>query len=315
VYSFRVSEAAISVRGLRKRYGDHEVVRGIDLEVQHGEVFGFLGPNGAGKTTTVEILEGYRSRDAGEVSVLGVDPAHPTRNWRNRIGLVLQECELNALLTVRETLVMFSSFYDSPRPIAEVIELVGLQGREEARMGTLSGGQQRRADVAIALIGDPDLIFLDEPTTGFDPTARREAWHTIAGLKDIGKTIVLTTHYMEEAQFLSDRVAIIRSGEIVAEGKPDELGARESVRTLVSFVAPVGVDVETIAAESGARARLDGRRIELETDDAQRALFRLMSWAERAGVALDEIEVRRPTLEDVFLELTGAAAVDGGADA
>jgi ABC-2 type transport system ATP-binding protein len=315
VYSFRVSEAAISVRGLRKRYGDREVVRGIDLEVAPGEVFGFLGPNGAGKTTTVEILEGYRSRDAGEVSVLGVDPAHPTRAWRNRIGLVLQECELNALLTVRETLNLFSSFYDAPRPSEEVIELVGLQGREQARMGTLSGGQRRRADVAIALIGDPDLIFLDEPTTGFDPTARREAWHTIAGLKDIGKTIVLTTHYMEEAQFLSDRVAIIRSGEIVAEGKPDEIGTRESVRTLVSFVAPVGVDVETIGAEAGARARLDGRRIELETDNAQRALFRLMSWADRGGVALDEIEVRRPTLEDVFLELTGVAAVDGDADA
>jgi ABC-2 type transport system ATP-binding protein len=315
VYSFRVSEGAISVRGLRKRYGDKEVVRGIDLEVSLGEVFGFLGPNGAGKTTTVEILEGYRSRDAGEVSVLGVDPAHPTRRWRNRIGLVLQEGELNALLTLRETLIMFSSFYDSPRPIEEVIELVGLQGRENSRMGTLSGGQRRRADVAIALIGDPELIFLDEPTTGFDPTARREAWQTIEGLKNIGKTIVLTTHYMEEAQYLSDRVAIIRAGEIVVEGKPDELAAGETIRTIVSFVVPVGVDPATIASEAEVPARADGRRIELETDDAQRTLFRLMTWAERDGVALDEIEVRRPTLEDVFLELTGAAAVDLGADA
>jgi ABC-2 type transport system ATP-binding protein len=315
VYSFRVSEGAISVRGLRKRYGDKEVVRGIDLEVSLGEVFGFLGPNGAGKTTTVEILEGYRSRDAGEVSVLGVDPAHPTRRWRNRIGLVLQECELNALLTLRETLIMFSSFYDSPRPIEEVIELVGLEGRENSRMGTLSGGQRRRADVAIALIGDPELIFLDEPTTGFDPTARREAWQTIEGLKNIGKTIVLTTHYMEEAQYLSDRVAIIRAGEIVVEGKPDELAAGETIRTIVSFVVPAGVDAATIASEAEAPARADGRRIELETDDAQRTLFRLMTWAERDGVALDEIEVRRPTLEDVFLELTGAAAVDLGADA
>jgi ABC-2 type transport system ATP-binding protein len=315
VYSFRVSEGAITVRGLRKSYGDREVVRGIDLDVSVGEVFGFLGPNGAGKTTTVEILEGYRSRDAGEVSVLGVDPAHPTRRWRNRIGLVLQESELNALLTVRETLFMFSSFYDAPRPIEEVIELVGLQGRENSRMGTLSGGQRRRADVAVALIGDPELIFLDEPTTGFDPTARREAWQTIGGLKSIGKTIVLTTHYMEEAQYLSDRVAIIRAGEIVVEGKPDELAAGDTIRTLVSFVAPFGVDATTIAAEAGARARVDGRRIELETDDAQRTLFRLTSWAERDGVTLDEIEVRRPTLEDVFLELTGAAAVDGGSDA
>jgi ABC-2 type transport system ATP-binding protein len=315
VYSFGVSEGAISVRGLRKRYGDREVVKGIDLDVSVGEVFGFLGPNGAGKTTTVEILEGYRSRDAGEVSVLGIDPAHPTRPWRNRIGLVLQECELNALLTVRETLIMFSSFYDAPRPIEEVIELVGLQGRENSRMGTLSGGQRRRADVAIALIGDPELIFLDEPTTGFDPTARREAWQTIEGLKNIGKTIVLTTHYMEEAQYLSDRVAIIRAGEIVAEGKPDELASGETIRTIVSFVAPVGVEAATIGAETEARARGNGRRIELETDDAQRTLFRLMNWAERDGVALDEIEVRRPTLEDVFLELTGAAPVDLGADA
>ncbi len=310
-----MSEAAISVRGLRKRYGDREVVRGIDLEVSLGEVFGFLGPNGAGKTTTVEILEGYRSRDAGEVSVLGVDPAHPTRAWRNRIGLVLQECELNALLTVRETLLLFSSFYDRPRPIEEVIELVGLQGREDARMGTLSGGQQRRADVAVALVGNPDLIFLDEPTTGFDPTARREAWQTIEGLKQIGKTIVLTTHYMEEAQYLSDRVAIIRAGEIVAEGKPEELGAGESDRTVISFLAPQGIDAATAGTEAGAHVREEGRRFELETDDAQRTLFRLTTWAERNGVLLEEIEVRRPTLEDVFLELTGAVAADGGSDA
>jgi ABC-2 type transport system ATP-binding protein len=303
------------VRGLRKRYGDREVVRGIDLEVRPGEVFGFLGPNGAGKTTTVEILEGYRSRDGGEVSVLGVDPAHPTRAWRNRIGLVLQESELSPLLTVHETLTMFATFYDSPRPIEDVIELAGLQGREGSRMGTLSGGQRRRADVAVALIGDPDLIFLDEPTTGFDPTARREAWQTIDGLKQIGKTIVLTTHYMEEAQHLSDRVAIIRAGEIVAEGKPEELSARESMRTVISFLAPPDADAETIAAEAGAPVRQDGRTIELETEDAQRTLLRLLAWADRNGVELAEIEVRRPTLEDVFLELTGAAALDAGADA
>jgi ABC-2 type transport system ATP-binding protein len=315
VYSFRVSEAAISVRGLRKSYGDREVVRGIDLEVSLGEVFGFLGPNGAGKTTTVEILEGYRSRDAGDVSVLGVDPAHPTRTWRNRIGLVLQDSELSPLLTVRETLTMFSTFYDEPRPIEEVIELVGLQGREGERVGRLSGGQRRRADVAIALVGDPDLIFLDEPTTGFDPTARREAWQTIDGLKQIGKTIVLTTHYMEEAQHLSDRVAIIRAGEIVAEGKPEELGSGDSMGTVIRFVAPAGIEAATIAAEAGAPVRHDGRMIELETRDAQRTLLRLITWADRSSVVLAELEVRRPTLEDVFLELTAAGAADGRSDA
>jgi ABC-2 type transport system ATP-binding protein len=217
---------------------------------------------------------------------------------------------LNPLLTLGETLTLFSSFYDRPRPIDEVIDLAGLQGREDARMGTLSGGQQRRADVAIALIGDPDLIFLDEPTTGFDPTARREAWQTIAGLKDIGKTIVLTTHYMEEAQHLSDRVAIIRSGEIVAEGRPQELVAGETIRTVISFVAPSGIEVATVVAEVSAPTRREGSRIEVETDDAQRTLFRLMTWAERDGVELDEIEVRRPTLEDVFLELTRAGTTD-----
>ncbi len=237
-----MSEAAISVRGLRKRYGDREVLRGLDLEVSHGEIFGFLGPNGAGKTTTIEILEGYRPRDGGEVEVLGRDPAQPTREWRDRIGLVLQQCELNPLLTVSETLKLFSSFYRTPRPIGEVIELAGLQGREGSRLATLSGGQRRRADVAVALIGDPDLIFLDEPTTGFDPAARRDAWRMIESLKQIGKTVLLTTHYMEEAQNLSDRVAIIRAGEIVAEGKPDELGGTQTMRTRVSFLAPDGVE-------------------------------------------------------------------------
>jgi ABC-2 type transport system ATP-binding protein len=304
----RVSEAAIRVRGLRKRYGDREVVRGIDLEVRTGEIFGFLGPNGAGKTTTIEILEGYRSRDGGEVSVLGHDPARPTREWRSRIGLVLQECELNGLLTVRETLHMFSSFYPTPRPIGEVIELVGLQGRDDSRMGTLSGGQRRRADVAVALIGDPELIFLDEPTTGFDPTARREAWQTIAGLKEIGKTVLLTTHYMEEASFLSDRVSILRAGQIVAEGKPDELGETAAVQTRISFIGPDGIDVATIAAEAAVPVAVEGQRMELQTDDPQRVLLRLTTWADQAGVELGELEVLRPSLEDVFLELTGTAA-------
>ncbi len=309
-----MSGVAISVSGLRKRYGNVEVVRGIDLEVREGEVFGFLGPNGAGKTTTVEILEGYRSRDGGEVSVLGVDPAQPTRRWRERIGLVLQECELDPLLTVSETLKLFSSFYRSPRPVEEVIGRVGLAGRERLRLGTLSGGQRRRADVAVALIGDPDLIFLDEPTTGFDPTARREAWQTIEALQEIGKTVLLTTHYMEEAQHLADRVAIIRAGQIVAQGKPDEIGGARASTTLISFLAPDGVELATIGAEACARVDRDGRRVAIESEDAQQTLLRLTGWAQRDGVALAEIEVKRPTLEDAFLDLT-ASGVDEGAPA
>jgi ABC-2 type transport system ATP-binding protein len=306
----RVTEVAIHVEGLRKRYGDREVVKGIDLEVRVGEIFGFLGPNGAGKTTTIEILEGYRPRDGGTVSVLGTDPAHPTREWRERVGLVLQQCQLNALLTVDETLTLFASFYENPRSIPEAIELVGLSGREKSRMGTLSGGQQRRADMAVALIGDPDLIFLDEPTTGFDPTARREAWQTIESLKNIGKTVMLTTHYMEEAQFLSDRVAIIRAGQIVVEGKPDELGASVSATTRISFLPADGVDPSTVAAEAGVAASLEAGRIVLHAESAQATLLRLMTWADRSGLTLSEIEVTRPTLEDVFLELTGGPVTE-----
>ena len=223
-----VSEAAISVRGLRKSYGEHEAVSGIDFEVGSGEVFGFLGPNGAGKTTTIEILEGYRERSAGEVEVLGVDPGEPTREWRSRVGLVLQECELDPLLTVREAVSLFATFYPAPRPVGETIELTGLAEKREARIGSLSGGQKRRVDVAIGIIGDPDLIFLDEPTTGFDPTARRDAWNMIEGLKALGKTVFLTTHYMDEAEHLADRVAILREGRIVAQGADE--GAQRQPR-------------------------------------------------------------------------------------
>jgi ABC-2 type transport system ATP-binding protein len=202
-------EPVISIRGLRKSYGDVEAVRGIDLEVQRGEVFAFLGPNGAGKTTTVEVLEGYRRRSAGEVVVLGEDPAHGGSRWRERIGIVLQSCRLDPYLTVRESLALYAGYYGAPRPIEETIELVGLEDKADARAGGLSGGQQRRLDVGMALIGDPELLFLDEPTTGFDPSARRQTWDTIAGLRDLGKTVFLTTHYMDEAQRLADRVAII----------------------------------------------------------------------------------------------------------
>ena len=280
------SDAAISVQGLHKSYGEHEAVRGIDFEVAKGEVFGFLGPNGAGKTTTVEILEGYRERTSGEVSVLGLDPERATRDWRTRIGLVLQECELNPLLTVEETMKLYSSFFPNARGVGETLELVGLGDRRSVRVGSLSGGQQRRLDVGVGIIGNPELLFLDEPTTGFDPTARRDAWNMIEGLKELGTTIVLTTHYMEEAQHLADRVVILREGEIVAQGAPDTLGQQLGRETVISF-------------------RRDGRRQTISTTDPQGELLRLLSDARDEGITLDDLEVRRPSLEDVFLEVTG----------
>jgi ABC-2 type transport system ATP-binding protein len=216
-------------------------VRGIDLDVARGEIFAFLGPNGAGKTTTVEILEGYRDRSDGEVNVLGIDPADADREWRGRIGVVLQQTKMHPELTVRETLDLFAGYYRAPRPVAETIEQVGLSGRADQRVGRLSGGQQRRVDVALALIGDPELVFLDEPTTGFDPSARRRAWDMVASLRSLEKTVFLTTHYMEEAQRLADRVAIIANGEIVAEGAPDQLGGRESLASRISFRLPAGL--------------------------------------------------------------------------
>jgi ABC-2 type transport system ATP-binding protein len=275
----------ISIRGLRKSYGDVEAVRGIDLEVQRGEVFAFLGPNGAGKTTTVEILEGYRKRSGGEVSVLGEDPEHAGREWRQQIGIVLQNCRLDPYLTVRESLELYAGYYDAPRPIEETIELVGLAGKADARASSLSGGQQRRLDVGMALIGDPELLFLDEPTTGFDPSARRQAWETIAGLRDLGKTVFLTTHYMDEAQRLADRVTIISGGEVVARGTPEDLGERESRPVRISY-------------------REDGREVELETTTPVQTLNELTGRALAEGRELEGLEVSRPSLEDVYLELT-----------
>ncbi len=283
-----MSEPVIRARGLRKSYGDVEAVRGIELEVGAGEVFAFLGPNGAGKTTTVEILEGYRDRDGGEVSVLGEDPARAGRAWRERIGIVLQSCRLEPYLTVRESLELFAGYYDDPRPIDETIELVGLVDKADARAGSLSGGQQRRLDVGMALIGDPDLLFLDEPTTGFDPQARRQAWDLIAGLRDLGKTVFLTTHYMDEAQRLADQVAIIAGGEVVARGAPHDLGDRGGRSATITY-------------------RLDGEEVSIETEDPVRTLNELTGRALEQGLELEGLEVSRPSLEDIYLALTRQA--------
>ena len=280
-------------------------VRDVDLEVAPGEVFAFLGPNGAGKTTTISILEGYLERDQGEVLVLGEDPAKAGRDWRGRVGFVLQECRMESLLTVRETLEMFAGYYRKPRSVPETIELVGLADKADDRAGRLSGGQQRRLDVAVALIGDAELLFLDEPTTGFDPSARRQAWQVIEGLSDLGKTVMLTTHYMDEAQELADRVAVIADGEIIAAGTPDDLGGRADAASLVSFDRPGGErDAELRGAVAGDWSAANGRLV-LRTPDPTRTLNELTGWAIAQGVELDHLEVTRPSLEDVYLELTG----------
>jgi ABC-2 type transport system ATP-binding protein len=273
------------VRGLSKRYGELEAVRGIDITVKRGEVFGLLGPNGAGKTTTVEILEGYRARSGGEVSVLGQDPGKRSRALRQRIGIVLQSSGMYSHVTPREALEHWASFYPAPREVEEVIALVGLQEKADARSRTLSGGQLRRLDFALALVGDPELIFLDEPTTGFDPAARRDAWETVRNLREGGKTILLTTHYLDEAQALADRVAIVKDGRVLAIGPPAELG--------------VGAAQYTIAYRDGA-----GKQIERQTEDPTSLLNELTSEALQKGERLQELSVGRPTLEDVYLELT-----------
>jgi ABC-2 type transport system ATP-binding protein len=278
--------AAIEVDALHKSYGQVEAVRGISFAVERGEVYGLLGPNGAGKTTTVEILEGYRRRSSGDVRVLGHDPEQRTRELQARVGIVLQSSGFYPRATVREAIEHFARAYPHPRDPRETIELVGLEQKADARANQLSGGQRRRLDLALALIGDPELVFLDEPTTGFDPAARRIAWDAVRRLKELDKTVLLTTHYLDEAQALADRVAIVKDGRLVAEGPPGELGPASS-RYRVSYVS-------------------EGRRVEHQTDDPTELLHRLTRDALARGERLDGLEVARPTLEEVYLELTAA---------
>jgi ABC-2 type transport system ATP-binding protein len=298
-----MSDAAICVRGLRKSYGDFEAVRGIDFEVKTGEVFALLGPNGAGKTTTVEILEGHRDRSAGEVSVLGFDPQKGDRALRQRIGIVLQETGVEPYLTVAESVELYRGYYPNPLPLDEVLELVGLSEQRDVRVRKLSGGQKRRLDVAIGLAGNPDLLFLDEPTTGFDPAARRQAWQMIANLKSLGKTVLLTTHYLDEAEQLSDRVAIISAGRIVAEGTPGQLIGTDPAST-IRFRLAGRQSLPPELASSGTGS--DGLT-EIRTTSPTSTLYELLRWARERGVELEELTLSRPSLEDVYLRMVGAA--------
>ena len=282
-------------------YGDLEAVKGIDLQVAAGEVFALLGPNGAGKTSTVEVLEGHRERSGGEVSVLGHDPGDRPAALKRRIGIVLQETGVERFLTVAEVIERFRGYYPDPRPLDEIIALVGLQEKRDERVRKLSGGQQRRLDVAIGLAGDPELLFLDEPTTGFDPSARRNAWEMVRNLRSLGKTVFLTTHYMDEAQRLADRVAIIVGGKIVAEGSPDSLVGSDATKTRVSFTTEPGV---ALPPEVEPLASRNGDRVAIQTEDPVRVLHAVTGWALDNEIALGALSVAQPSLEDVYLELT-----------
>ena len=300
--------SAIEVSDLHKSYGQFEAVRGVSFSVELGEVFCVLGPNGAGKTTTTEILEGYRTRDSGQVSVLGFDPAGGPRGLRERVGIVLQSCGVQVDLSVAELIDMYGRYYHQRRSVDELISIVELEAKRETRARQLSGGQRRRLDLALALVGDPDLIFLDEPTTGFDPHARRHAWSTIRSLCELGKTIFLTTHFMDEAQTLADRVAVMRAGTIVAEGRPDELGGRELRPSEIRFALPDGHVTAELPSLPGAEVTREGDRVLVATHDVVPTTALITGWAVERHLELANFSVTRPTLEDIYLELTGEAS-------
>jgi ABC-2 type transport system ATP-binding protein len=300
------AEAAIAVRGVRKSYGSVQALDGVDLTVRRSEVLALLGPNGAGKTTLTEILEGHRSADAGELDVLGFDPARRERAYRERIGIVLQTEGIDPTATVREAIELYGAAYPNPRPWDEVIDLVGLREQADKRAGVLSGGQRRRLDLALGICGDPELVFLDEPTTGFDPAARRHSWELIEELRALGKTILLTTHYMDEAQHLADRVVVIAGGRIIAEGTPDSLGRGTADASLVSFRVPAGLDADDMPLPDDAERR--NGTVSFRTETPTGDLAPLLSWAAVRGAELEALSVTRPSLEDVYLQLTQETA-------
>jgi ABC-2 type transport system ATP-binding protein len=297
--------AAVVVRDVRKAYGATVALDGVSLTIRQGEVFGLLGPNGAGKTTLCEILEGHRPRDAGEVRVLGFDPADRRQDLKERIGIVLQEAGHPQMMTVMEAVRVFSAAYPRPRDPGEVLDLVGLSEKAGARIKTLSGGQRRRLDLALGLAGDPELIFLDEPTTGFDPSARRRSWELVQNLRTLGKTILLTTHYMDEAQQLADRVAVIAAGRIVAEGRPETIGGRDVAKAIVEFRLPAGAGGAALPLPADAEIDASDGRVRFATDTPTRLLAPLIGWAAERGTELEALTVTRPSLEDIYLELTG----------
>jgi ABC-2 type transport system ATP-binding protein len=297
--------AVVQVEDLHKSYGQVERLHGISFEVQAGEILGFLGVNGAGKTTTIEILEGYRSRDSGRVSVLGTDPANASREWRDRIGLVLQECELDPVFTVRETMAMFARYFTRPTDVVAPIDAVGLNEKADDRIGQLSGGQKRRLDVALGLVGDPEVLFLDEPTTGLDPVARREMWTMIDRLKQAGKTIFLTTHYMDEAEHLADRIIILRAGVIAAQGTAEELSATLGYQTEITFEARPAFEIGRLRRAMGRDVAFEDSLVRLKSNQVQVDLTLLLDWARAEGIELVSLQAIRPSLDDVFVKVAG----------